>query len=205
MRCWWCTGRSSATAATPARATGASTRSCAPAIPAAASATSRQCTRWRARRDCCCGTRWRCRPTTAAWCGSGTHDGSRCNAVRHLPLPRGPDARPRCDVDLRRSGARMEVEESPRTLQAGSLDVDLAARRAFTAGRELELEPLVFDLLAVLAARPNEVVGKDALWQQVWQARPVSDSVIPHAVSKLRRALDAAGAPEQVVAVHGRG
>ena len=99
----------------------------------------------------------------------------------------------------------MDAESTSRTLQAGSLRVDLAARRAFTGGRELELEPLVFDLLGALAARPGEVVTKDALWQDVWQARPVSDSVIPHAVSKLRRALESAGAPEQVLAVHGRG
>lgn len=99
----------------------------------------------------------------------------------------------------------MEAERIPRTLQAGSLRVEPAARRAFTGERELGLEPLVFDLLAALAARPGEVVAKDTLWQEVWQARPVSDSVIPHAVSKLRRALDAAGAPEQILAVHGRG
>lgn len=99
----------------------------------------------------------------------------------------------------------MDVESSPRELRAGSLRLDLAARRAFASGRELELEPLVHDLLAVLLEHPGEVVSKDALWRRVWQARPVSDSVIPHAVSKLRRALDAAGAPEQVLAVHGRG
>ena len=71
--------------------------------------------------------------------------------------------------------------------------------------RELALEPLVFDLLACLVDRADRVVTKEELGDEVWGGRPVSDSVIPHAVSKLRKVLNPYIEGDTVVVVHGRG
>ena len=47
--------------------------------------------------------------------------------------------------------------------RAGSLVVELGARTAIIDGRRIELPPTEFALLAVLAARPGEVVSHKEL------------------------------------------
>ena len=64
------------------------------------------------------------------------------------------------------------------------------ARRLLThAGRPVQLEPRVFDLLACLVRRHERVVTKDELLDEVWPDEPVSVGVIARAVMKARRAL----------------
>jgi DNA-binding response OmpR family regulator len=61
----------------------------------------------------------------------------------------------------------------PRTVAAdhlaiGDLAIDMRAHTAVLGGQELRLPPRTFDLLALLAAHPGEVVPLDALIAQVW-------------------------------------
>ncbi len=55
-----------------------------------------------------------------------------------------------------------------RHLLAGQLRLDLGARRAWLAGRELQLRAKEFDLLAVLVAAAGEAVSRERLMAEVW-------------------------------------
>ena len=54
-------------------------------------------------------------------------------------------------------------------LRVGELEVDERARRATLGGRELELTPKEFDLLAALARDPGAAVSRQRLLAEVWQ------------------------------------
>ncbi len=54
-------------------------------------------------------------------------------------------------------------------LRVGGLEVDERARRATLHGRELELTPKEFDLLAALARDPGAAVSRQRLLAEVWQ------------------------------------
>jgi DNA-binding response OmpR family regulator len=56
----------------------------------------------------------------------------------------------------------------PGTKQLGDLTLDLAARRCFLPGHEVELRPKEFELLAALAARPGTAVTREDLMAGVW-------------------------------------
>lgn len=91
-------------------------------------------------------------------------------------------------------------------LQVGELRVDPAAGRQWWGDAEFELTPLHHRLLAVMAAEPCRVFGKDELAAEVWR-RPKRADAVKVSVSRLRRALVAAGAPADrfLVSIHGVG
>jgi DNA-binding response OmpR family regulator len=68
----------------------------------------------------------------------------------------------RVRVLLRRRGSG-EAE-----LEVAGVKVDPGARRAWRDGRELELAPKEFDLLALLVARAGEAVPRDEIMTSVW-------------------------------------
>ena len=49
------------------------------------------------------------------------------------------------------------------------------------------VEPLVMDVLIVLASRPGEVVERGELVDLVWQGRAMSDEPLNRCISQLRR------------------
>ncbi|WP_282694578.1 response regulator transcription factor [Streptomyces sp. CC208A] len=71
--------------------------------------------------------------------------------------------------------------------------IDRAAHTATVAGTALELSPLEFDLLAALAAHPEQVLGHGRLLREVWGEREDGDpSRVKYTVLRLRRKLAAA-------------
>jgi two-component system KDP operon response regulator KdpE len=89
----------------------------------------------------------------------------------------------------------------------GELVVDPRTRVATLAGRDLELRPREFDLLAFLAARPGEVVPKRTLMAEVWQM-PYggADKTVDVHLSWLRNKLgESANAPRMLHTVRGVG
>ncbi len=56
----------------------------------------------------------------------------------------------------------------PDVIEAAGLRIDRAAREVSLDGREINLRPREFDLLAFLAARPGRVYSRDQLLQEVW-------------------------------------
>lgn len=87
---------------------------------------------------------------------------------------------------------------STTTFRFGSCELD-EARRSLTAhGRELKLQPLVFDLLCYLVRHRERVVPKDELLEALWPRSIVVDNALQRVVSLARNALADAGLPDAV-------
>ncbi len=72
-------------------------------------------------------------------------------------------------------------------------------RRALSAhGRELRLQPRVFDVLCHLVRHHHRVVTKDELLETLWPGTVVVDNALQRVVSLLRGALAEAGVPDAV-------
>ena len=88
-------------------------------------------------------------------------------------------------------------------LAFADLALDLEGRTAARAGRELELTPREFDLLALLLRHPRRVVTRDMALDQVWgDAERASANVVDRYVAYLRRKL---GDPPLIHTVRGSG
>lgn len=59
-------------------------------------------------------------------------------------------------------------ENNSRMLEAGSLRMDLEARRVFSGEREANLTAKEFDLLELLMSNPNKVFSREQLLNLVW-------------------------------------
>ena len=89
---------------------------------------------------------------------------------------------------LRRSGAQAERSE---TYADDSLTVDFAQRAVKREGREVQLTPLEFKLLATFVRHPNQVLSRDQLLELVWDDPfGVSPYQVKLYVGYLRRKLD---------------
>ena len=89
----------------------------------------------------------------------------------------------------------------------GDLEVDLATRRVLLRGQPVSLTRTEFQILALLLARPGEVITRHHLQEQLWGLSWVGNrhTVGVH-VGHLRRKLgDDPGAPRYVLTVRGVG
>jgi two-component system, OmpR family, response regulator RegX3 len=87
--------------------------------------------------------------------------------------------------------------------RVGELEVDERSRRATLEGRELELTPKEFDLLAALARDPGAALSRQRLLAEVWQTGWYGSSkTIDVHVAALRRKL---GDPGWIETVRGVG
>jgi DNA-binding winged helix-turn-helix (wHTH) protein/predicted negative regulator of RcsB-dependent stress response len=82
----------------------------------------------------------------------------------------------------------------PRNLRFGDFELDVAARQLRLRGRELALQPRIFDLIAYLAAHRDRVVDKNELLEAIWPRMVVTDGSLQRAVSLARNALREGGA-----------
>jgi len=73
-------------------------------------------------------------------------------------------------------------------------------------GAPVPVEPQVFELLALLVARHDSVVGKDDILDTVWNGRFVSDAALSSRIKAVRQALGDSGAEQRLIrTVHRRG
>ncbi len=101
---------------------------------------------------------------------------------------------------MRRSPGRQGVRE---TIVAGSLEVDVPARRATIDGRELELTAKEFDLLALLASEQGIVVDRQRILREVWDTTWYGSSkTVDVHIASLRKKL---GDPTLIETVRGIG
>jgi DNA-binding response OmpR family regulator len=91
-------------------------------------------------------------------------------------------------------------------LEVGGLRIDLVRRAVTLGGKSIDLTRREFDLLAYLAARPGEVVGRAELRAEVWQQPYGDDQTIDVHLSWLRRKLgETAAEPRYLHTVRGVG
>lgn len=89
------------------------------------------------------------------------------------------------DIDeVAAGGTRADVE-----LRSGAVRVRPATRELEVGGEPVAIERRAFDLLVHLMRHAERVVDKDELLCEVWLDRPVSESTVAQAVSRVRRAL----------------
>jgi DNA-binding response OmpR family regulator len=89
---------------------------------------------------------------------------------------------------LRRSGTRAERSEA---YADELLTIDFAQRAVKCEGREVQLTPLEFKLLATFVRHPNQVLSRDQLLELVWDDPfGVSPDQVKLYVGYLRRKLD---------------
>jgi DNA-binding response OmpR family regulator len=88
-------------------------------------------------------------------------------------------------------------------LRAGALEIDVRARRAGLAGRDLQLTTKEFDLLALLASDPGAVIERERLLREVWNTEWFGPTkTIDVHVATLRKKL---GDPRWIETVRGVG
>jgi hypothetical protein len=96
----------------------------------------------------------------------------------------------------------------PGELRVGELRLDTVTHRQWWGEAEFELTPLHHRLLAVMAADPYPVFGRDELAAEVWGSRRDElGNAVKMTVSRVRQALTRAGAPPGrfMVSLHGVG
>jgi two-component system copper resistance phosphate regulon response regulator CusR len=93
-------------------------------------------------------------------------------------------------------------------LAVADIELDLVARQATRAGRDLELTAREFDVLAFLVRHAGQLVSRDMLAQDVWKefarATPL-DNVIDVHMARIRRKVDAEMAVKLIHTVRGVG
>jgi len=101
---------------------------------------------------------------------------------------------------------RRPVETRATVLRVGPLTLDLIDRVARRGEREIELLPREFKLLEYLMRRPDRVVTRDMLLEDVWNYRflPQTNLVDVH-IGKLRRKVDGPGEATLIRGVRGAG
>ncbi len=131
---------------------------------------------------------------------AGLHAGADDYLVKPFALD---ELLARVQALLRRARA---TAASTEVVVAGPLWIDVDRRRATVDGSHLDLSRREFDLLAVLAANPDIVLGRIRLLELVWGYDfEVDTNVVDVFVGYLRRKLDAAGAPRMIDTVRGVG
>jgi two-component system copper resistance phosphate regulon response regulator CusR len=113
--------------------------------------------------------------------------GLDAGADDYLPKPfHFPELLARVRALLRRGPALASA-----LISVGDLDIDTRARRVKRAGREIELTTKEFALLEFLARHHDEVVGRAAIAEHVWDDSfdPMSNLIEVY-VQRLRRKVD---------------
>jgi DNA-binding response OmpR family regulator len=105
-----------------------------------------------------------------------------------------------------RALTRRGDQRSAAAVELGDLRLDLLQRRAFRAGRSIELSNREFTLLAHLVQHAGQVLSRTQLLEAVWgyDFDPGSN-VVDVYVRYLRRKLDEPGQPSLIQAVRGVG
>ncbi len=108
----------------------------------------------------------------------------------------------RIEALLRRPSVARET-----SITVGPLRLDLITRKAERSGREIHLLPREFKLLEFMMRRPNQVLSRDMLLEQVWNHRTTvgqSNLVNVH-MGRVRHKIDGPGEGAMIKSVHGIG
>jgi two-component system, OmpR family, response regulator ResD len=112
----------------------------------------------------------------------------------------------RVQAVLRRPAANAAVTAAQQPVRSGRLEVDIAARRARSDGRELDLTVREFDLLAFFVSHPGKAFTRAELLEQVWGWSYGDQSTITVYVRRLRDKVERdPAAPAQLQTVWGVG
>jgi two-component system OmpR family response regulator len=101
---------------------------------------------------------------------------------------------------------RRPADTSASVLRVGPLELGLIERTANRGGREIELLPREFKLLDYMMRRPEQVLTRAMLFEEVWKYKFVPDSnLVDVHMGRLRRKVDAPGEAAMIFNVRGEG
>lgn len=86
-------------------------------------------------------------------------------------------------------------------MQFAGYELKLRERQLIGPGGFVDLRSRSFDILVALLSRPNELIGKSALFDAAWPGVVVEENTLQVHVSSLRKLLG----PGYIATVHGRG
>jgi TolB-like protein/DNA-binding winged helix-turn-helix (wHTH) protein/tetratricopeptide (TPR) repeat protein len=78
-------------------------------------------------------------------------------------------------------------------------EIDVPQHELRRAGTVVHIEPQVFDLLVHLIRNRDRIVGKDELFDVVWEGRIVSEATLSSRISAARRALRDSGTDQSLI------
>ena len=78
-------------------------------------------------------------------------------------------------------------------------EIDVARHELRRAGTIVHIEPQVFDLLVHLIKNRERIVGKDELFDVIWEGRIVSEATLSSRISAARRALRDSGNDQSLI------
>jgi TolB-like protein/class 3 adenylate cyclase len=86
------------------------------------------------------------------------------------------------------------------------LELDISRFELRQAGKQVAIEPQVFDLLVFLARNSDRTVTKEEIFTAIWGDRIVSEAALSSQIKAARRAVGDDGVAQHTIAtVHGRG
>ena len=137
-------------------------------------------------------------------------EGDRVTALEqgaddYLTKPFGlAELRARINALLRRAAG--PLADATGRLTVGNVTLDVARREVLVRDQPIELTPREYELLKVLLSRAGSVVTRGRLLRAVWGAAYAEESHYLHVyVSRVRRKLAAAGAPDVILVEPGVG
>ena len=108
---------------------------------------------------------------------------------------------------LRRSSGNRSEAPGVRVIKAGDLELDTAGHVVSLGGRQLNLKPREFDLLALLMTNKGRVYTRRQILDQVWEQDYIGDArTVDVHVRWLREKIEAdPGSPQMIVTIRGVG
>ncbi|HEV2854463.1 MAG TPA: response regulator transcription factor [Thermoanaerobaculia bacterium] len=110
----------------------------------------------------------------------------------------------RAEAVLRRTRTPAAAAAAPETCRFGDVSIDFKRHEAKKGGREIDLSPREFQLLAYFIQHKGEIVTREKLLDTVWDynAIPFTRTVDMH-IAKLRKKIeDNPSDPKHIVTVH---
>lgn len=99
-----------------------------------------------------------------------------------------------------RARLRDTNDEEPEVLQVADLTIDVSAHEVKRGGEPIQLTPLEFDLLVVLARKPQQVHSRELLLEKVWGYQYKADTRLVNVhVQRLRAKVEIDPENPQVV------
>lgn len=104
---------------------------------------------------------------------------------------------------VRRRAGNAQASQS---LQAGPVNIDRLAKRVTCRGQRVDLVAREYDVLEYLALRPDQIVTRTMLLQDVWNLQfDPGTNIVESQISRLRTKLAAAGGDKLIHTSRGQG